>query len=133
MSHTFKLRVYYCDTDQMGVVYYANYIKWFEMARTELIRDAGWSYFDCEEQGYFLPVVEATCKYHRSAKYDDQISIKTTVDTSSRVKVHFSHVVYNQQGEKLATGAVTLGCLSLEGKILAVPLKLRELCSVFAS
>ena len=131
MPHHFQLRVYYCDTDQMGVVYYANYIKWFEMARTELLRDAGWSYFDCEEQGYFLPVAEASCKYHRSAKYDDQITIATTVDTTSRVKIRFAHTVYNQRDEKLATGAVTLGCLSLKGKVLAAPDKLREICKVY--
>lgn len=133
MPHEFQLRVYYCDTDQMGVVYYANYIKWFEMARTELLRDAGWSYFDCEEAGYFLPVANVDCKYQRSAKYDDQITIATTVDTKSRTKVKFAHTVYNQRGEKLASGNVTLGCLSLEGKVLAVPEKLRDLCGIYAA
>ncbi len=131
MLHEFTLRVYYCDTDQMGIVYYANYIKWFEMARTELLRDAGWSYFNCEEDGYLLPVVSADCKYHKSAKYDDLIKICTQVDVHSRTKIKFSHTVYNQNDEKLATGNVVLGCLSLQGKILAVPDKLRDLCRIY--
>ena len=62
----------------MGVVYYANYLVWFEVGRTDLLRDAGWSYRDMETDGYALPVIEAHCTYRAPAKYDDDLEVRTT-------------------------------------------------------
>ena len=64
------VRVRYAETDQMGVVYYANYFVWFEIGRTELLRTLGWTYREMEASGYALPVITASCEYHRPARYD---------------------------------------------------------------
>jgi acyl-CoA thioester hydrolase len=78
MSVTTELRVRYAETDQMGVVYYANYLVWFEIGRVEVLRSLGFSYRQLEqEHGCILPVIEATCRYRASARYDDQILIES--------------------------------------------------------
>ena len=71
-----RLRVRYAETDQMGVVYYANYLVWFEVGRTDLLRESGWNYREMETEGFGLPVIEAHCIYRESAKYDDEIEIR---------------------------------------------------------
>jgi acyl-CoA thioester hydrolase len=77
MPVTTEVRVRYAETDQMGVVYYANYLIWFEIGRVELLRALGFSYKQLEaEHGCILPVIEATCRYRASARYDDQILIE---------------------------------------------------------
>ena len=77
-------RVLYGDTDSMGVAYYANYLRWFEIGRTELFRRVGSTYRLLEEQGCFLPVYEAYCRYHNPARYDDIIRIETTFSFAER-------------------------------------------------
>jgi acyl-CoA thioester hydrolase len=78
MSVTTEVRVRYAETDQMNVVYYANYLVWFEVGRVELLRKLGFSYRQLEEEhGCILPVIEATCRYRSPARYDDQILIET--------------------------------------------------------
>ena len=73
-----RVRVRYAETDQMGIVYYANYLVWFEVGRTDLLRLTGWTYREMEADGYALPVVEAHCEYRQSARYDDDLDIMTT-------------------------------------------------------
>ena len=70
-----RVRVRYADTDRMGVVYYANYLVWFEVGRTEWLRETGWSYREMEADGIALPVIEAQCEYRQPARYDDEIEI----------------------------------------------------------
>jgi acyl-CoA thioester hydrolase len=78
MPVTTQIRVRYAETDQMGVVYYANYLVWFEVGRVELLRALGFSYRQLEaDHGCILPVIEATCRYRASARYDDEILIET--------------------------------------------------------
>ena len=78
MSVTTEVRVRYAETDQMGIVYYANYLVWFEVGRVELLRALGFSYSVLEtEHECILPVVEATCRYRSPARYDDRILIET--------------------------------------------------------
>jgi acyl-CoA thioester hydrolase len=78
MSVTTEIRVRYAETDQMNIVYYANYLVWFEVGRVELLRKLGFSYRQLEEEhGCILPVIEATCRYRSPARYDDQILIET--------------------------------------------------------
>ena len=77
----------YADTDKMGVAYYANYFVWFEVGRTDLLRSSGWSYRDMELDGVALPVIEARCAYLRSAKYDDELEIRTRADLLSPIRV----------------------------------------------
>ena len=76
-SSVSTLRVRYAETDKMGVVYYANYLVWFEVARADLLRSLGWSYREMEIAGISLPVIEAHCQYLRPARYDDEIDVKT--------------------------------------------------------
>ena len=80
--HRTQIRVTYGDTDAMGVVYYANYLRWFEVARTEMMRHFGIAYKAMEAEGVFLPVAEVFWKYHRSAKYDDLLIVETRIPTS---------------------------------------------------
>lgn len=84
-----KIRVRYEETDQMGVVYHANYLTWFEIGRTELIRELGYPYRMIEEKGLLLPVVEAEMKFRMPARYDDLISIYTRVASHSNVRLEF--------------------------------------------
>ena len=76
---TSTVRVRYAETDKMGVVYYANYFVWFEVARTDWLRAHGWTYRAMEDEGVFLPVIEADCTYRRPARYDDEIDVRAEV------------------------------------------------------
>jgi acyl-CoA thioester hydrolase len=82
-------RVTYAETDQMGFVYYANYLVYFEIGRTEYIRSSGMSYKQLEDLGYMLPVLEASCKYHKPAKYDDILTIRTKVTDFKGIRLVF--------------------------------------------
>jgi len=88
-----RIRVRYAETDKMGVVYYANYLVWFEVGRTDLLRGSGWSYREMEVEGFSLPVIEAQCSYRQSARYDDDLDIRTTGTLLSRVRVRFNYEV----------------------------------------
>ena len=83
------LRVRYAETDKMGVVYYANYLVWFEVGRADLLRSLGWSYREMEAAGISLPVIEAHCQYLRPARYDDEIEVKTEGRMLSPVRMEF--------------------------------------------
>ena len=72
-THSSRLRVRYAETDQMGVVYYANYLVWFEVGRTDWLRATGWTYRAMEQDGVSLPVIEAHAEYRRAARYDDEL------------------------------------------------------------
>ena len=98
-------RVYYADTDHGGVVYYSNYLKWFEIGRTEILRQSGFDYNDFEKQGIIAPVVEVKCNYKEPAKYNDTIIIKTTIENmgNSSVKFHYE-IIRKQDNILLAEG-----------------------------
>lgn len=105
------LRVQYHETDQMGVVHHSNYIKWFEVGRTEMIRRAGISYAEMEELGLLLPVVDVSVKYRQPARYDDQVHIYTRISKLSPVVMEFSYEVRlageNRESEDLLATGVT--------------------------
>jgi acyl-CoA thioester hydrolase len=103
------IRVRYAETDQMGVVYHANYFPYFESARTESIRQLGFTYADMERMGVIMPVVDVHCRYLRPARYDDLLTIRTIVkELPVHHKIEFHHEVYNETEELLATGKITL-------------------------
>jgi len=107
MSTIFEttLRVRYAETDQMAVVYYANYINWFEVGRTEMLRQMGLTYREMEEDGMVLPVVEVKCRYKHPARYDDEITIRTWVVHMRRSLLRFQYeVVRKSDGRLLAEG-----------------------------
>ena len=116
-----ELRVRYAETDAMGVVYYANYLVWFELGRTEWIRAHGVSYRALEEQGVLLPVTHASCDYRQSARYDDLIRIETTVARLTRASVAFSYRIIRAAPAPellLAEGRSEHVFLSREGRIV---------------
>ena len=125
-----RVRVRYAETDQMGVVYYANYLVWFEIGRTDLLRQNGWSYREMEVDGYSLPVIDAQCAYKASAKYDDEIEVRTSGGMVSPVRVKFSYeVVRAADRTVLATGSTVHATLDREGKPCRLPERVRALFS----
>lgn len=101
-------RVLYKDTDRAGVVYYANYLIWFEMGRAEYMRSAGYSYHELEKKHYVMPVVESFCKYHAPAFYDDLIEIETQITDIDKLKIKFYYHIFRQSDKKLLAEGYTL-------------------------
>jgi acyl-CoA thioester hydrolase len=104
-----RLRVRYAETDQMGVVYHANYLVWMEMGRTELCRSMGVRYRDMEENdGILLTVAEISCRYLYPARYDDEVSVHTTITQATPRLVRFGYQMTSiESGKALGTGATT--------------------------
>jgi acyl-CoA thioester hydrolase, YbgC/YbaW family len=99
------VRVIYADTDAMGVVYHTNYIKWFEVGRTELLRSLGYPYARMEEEGLMLPVAECSCKYRMPAVYDDLLEITARIHELKGATVFIEYEIRRKEtGELLATG-----------------------------
>ena len=125
--HRIETRVTYAETDAMGIVYYANYLRWFEMGRTELMRAAGIAYKEIEDQGVYLPASEVFCKYHVSAKYDDIIIIETSIEFLKRASMQFAYRLRRKaDGVDLVTGWTLHAFTDREGKIVRVPASLKE-------
>jgi acyl-CoA thioester hydrolase len=125
-----RIRVRYADTDKMGVVYYANYFIWFEVGRTDLLRETGWSYREMETEGFSLPVIEARCAYRAPARYDDEVEIRTTAMLVSPVRVQFIYEVLRTEDRTvLATGVTVHATLDRRGRPSRLPERVR---SVFA-
>ena len=99
-EHTYKMRVQYHETDQMGVVHHSNYIRWFENGRTEMIREVGISYRKMEDLGLLLPVIDVQVRYHRPARYDDLIILRTKLVKLSPAVMEFSYEVYKDGDEE---------------------------------
>jgi acyl-CoA thioester hydrolase len=115
------IRVIYGDTDQMGVVYYANYLRYFEAGRNEFLRAHGLVYRDFEtEHQVFLPVVEAQVSYKQPARYDDLLSVFTGLPKVGKASVRFEYRVL-RGAELLATGHTVHACVSKAGQVVALP------------
>jgi acyl-CoA thioester hydrolase len=126
-SSTSTLRVRYAETDKMGVVYYANYFVWFEVARTDLLRALGWSYREMEAAGVSLPVIEAHCEYLRPARYDDELDIRTEGRLLSPVRLEFVYQVRLRADESVAaTGRTVHASLDASGRPCRLPERIRE-------
>jgi acyl-CoA thioester hydrolase len=119
-SHEITFRVRYAETDRMGLLHHANYIVYFEMGRTEFLRQKGISYRDIEDSGHLLVVVEVGCKFKRPAYYDDLLTLRTTLERVTHVKVVHRYEVF-RDGLLLAEGHSTLACVDREGKPQALP------------
>ena len=103
-----KVRVRYAETDQMGFVYYGVYAQYYEVGRVELLRSLGLSYSKIEDLGYFLPVVNLVVNYKKSAFYDNEINIQTTIKEIPRSKITFFYEIFNEANELLNEGSTTL-------------------------
>jgi acyl-CoA thioester hydrolase len=122
------VRVRYADTDQMGVVYYANYLVWFEIGRTEWLRDTGSNYREMEQAGISLPVIEAHCEYRQPARYDDEIEIRTTALAVTAVRLRFDYRAVRTTGDLLvAEGYTVHAAIGPSGRPCRLPLRVREL------
>lgn len=121
------LRVRYAETDRMGVVYYANYFVWFEVARADLLRRLGWTYREMEESGVLLPVISAQCDYRRSTRYDDEIRVHTEGRVTSPVRMEFTYEVFVQgQADAVATGHTVHAAVDWDGRPCRLPDRVRE-------
>jgi acyl-CoA thioester hydrolase len=127
---TSSLRVRYAETDQMGVVYYANYFVWFEVGRTDLLRSLGGTYRDLEAGGIFLPVIEAACTYAQPSRYDDELEIRTDGRLLSPVRVEFTYeVVRRSDGVTTATGRTVHAAIDRTGRPCRLPAAVRDALS----
>lgn len=122
-----RVRVRYAETDKMGVAYYANYFVWFEVARADLLRGLGWSYREMEDEGVSLPVIEAHCQYHRSAKYDDELDVRAEGRMLSPVRMEFTYQVVRTQDQAVAASGRTVhAALDRAGKPCRLPERIRQ-------
>ncbi|MGE5361976.1 MAG: acyl-CoA thioesterase [Bacteroidales bacterium] len=122
------LRVRYAETDQMGVVYYANYLVWFEVGRTDWLRQAGFTYRELEQSGIVLPVVEVRSEYRQPARYDDNLEIRTRGTLLSGVRVRFDYeVVREQNGAVAACGHTVHASIDPTGRPARLPEQVRRL------
>lgn len=117
-----KLRVRYGETDQMGVVYYGNYALYIEQGRTEWLRALGFSYKEMEAQNIHLPVVHFSIDYKHPARYDDLLTVKTTLKKLPSVKIEFYYEIFNESKQLLVTASTDLVFIdSTTGKLRKAP------------
>jgi acyl-CoA thioester hydrolase len=122
-----RLRVRYAETDQMGIVYHANHFVWFEIGRVELLRQLGFSYRDMEaNDGCFIAVVDARCRYKSPARYDDEIIVRTQLKNVRESLVHFGYQLLRVDGALLAEGETTHVVTNSEMKMTPLPGKYLE-------
>ena len=109
-----SIRVRYGETDQMGVVYHGNYASYFEVARTEWLRNLGVTYKEMEENGTMLPVISLSFKFLKSAMYDDLLTISVSLRKKPMVKIEFDYEIINQNKEKISTGNSVLAFVDMK-------------------
>jgi acyl-CoA thioester hydrolase len=120
--------VRYAETDQMRVAYHANFFVWFEVGRTDLLRQIGWSYREMEQAGFQLPVIEAQCRFLRPARYDDEIEIRTVGRLVSAVRVQFEYEAVRVADEVVAaTGQTLHAAVTPAGRPCRLPDRVRDL------
>lgn len=121
------MRVRYGETDKMGIVYYGNYATYLEQGRTEWLRDIGFSYKWMEDNGIHLPVVELSVKYKAPARYDDVLTVTTTLKKIPTYSIEFTYEIHNQEGQLLITGETSLVFVnSITNKLQRAPNYLLE-------
>jgi acyl-CoA thioester hydrolase len=122
------IRVRYAETDQMGVVYHANYLIWCEIGRTDFIRSRGMSYADMERQGFLLAVTDVTMRLHASARYDDLMRVTTRLAAVRSRAVEFAYeIARSDTGASIASVATTLVSVSPGGRPVTLPAEIRAL------
>ena len=123
-----RFRARYSETDKMGVIYYANYLVWMEMGRTDYCKSVGFDYRDMELDGANMAVAEATCRYITPARYDDAILVRTQVERLNRRLITFRYVISNEQsGTVLAEGRTVHIAVGKDGKSIFIPTRYLDL------
>ncbi|MCC7211805.1 MAG: acyl-CoA thioesterase [Candidatus Brocadia sp.] len=126
--HEIKTRVRYQETDQMGIVYYANFFVYFEMGRTEYLRNLGLPYSMLEKEHIYFPVTEAHCRFRSPALYDDILVIHTWISELKHATLEFSHnVIRDGDNTLIVEGVTKLACLNANRKPARIPDKLKRL------
>jgi acyl-CoA thioester hydrolase len=127
----YEYRVTYADTDRMGISYYANYLKWFESARTEYFRALGFPYVECEKKGLFLPVIEAHLKYHAPSTYDDVLVIRTSVAQLRKSSIRFEYHIFNKvTHRRLVSGYTVLAFVDKTFQLTYVPEEIEKVVTI---
>ena len=127
-----KLFVRYAETDKLGIVYYANYLVWFEAARSDFLRNIGLPYSKIEKMGIFLPVVEAYCKYKAPAYYEDEIIIETSLVFIKNASMKIGYKVIREKDKKLLAEGYTIhSAINNNGKIIRIPLNIKSILQEF--
>ena len=122
ICHDTKYRVCYADTDRMGIMYYGNYPRLYEIGRTDFIREIWKSYREVEDNGIILPVRMLHSVYHKPAIYDECLTIRTIIKEIPKVKLTFYSQIYNEKGELINEGEVVLGFMNAKtGRICRIP------------
>jgi len=124
--HVSQVRVRYAETDQMGVAYYANYLVWFEVARTDWLRAAGLTYRRLEEDGLFLPVIDAQCRYRAPARYDDTLDVRAVARLVSPARLAFEYDITGPGGA-VASGTTVHAFTDSRGRPRRVPATIKDL------
>ena len=125
VSGEIAIRVRYAETDRMGLLHHANYLVYFEQGRTELLRAQGLAYKDLEDQGYFLVLTRLQVRYRRPARYDELLTLRTTVTRTSMVKIEHRYELL-RDGVVLTEAETTLGCVDRNGQVQVLPELLRD-------
>lgn len=125
---THRLRVLYGDTDAAGIVYHANYLRFFEAARGEFLRQAGMSYAAIEREGYVWPVVESWLRHRHPARYDEELDIGVAVDSVGAASATLVYEV-RSGGRLLCEGRTRLACTRRDGGVARIPPRIREMLS----
>ena len=127
-TSTSVVRVRYAETDKMGVVYYAHYLVWFEIGRTEWLRETGWTYRAMEDDGFGLPVIEAHCEYKASARYDDELAIRTSARLVTPIRLAFEYTVVRRGDDAtIATGHTVHAAVDRSGRPVRLPARVKDL------
>ncbi|MGA8180069.1 MAG: thioesterase family protein [Desulfobacterales bacterium] len=127
-KHKTTCRVRYVDTDKMGFVYHANYLRWFEIGRSEMLRSMGVSYKSLESKGFYLPLSEMYCKFNAPSQYDDILLIETSFDNRYRAGMKFDYQIFSEDGDKLlASGYTRHACVNVGGHVVRPPKFLLDL------
>jgi acyl-CoA thioester hydrolase len=119
--HSLSVKIYYADTDCGGVVYYANYLKYMEQGRTELMRDLGIDLALLHERGILFAVTDIHLKYRAPARYNDTVTVESRLVDTSSILLTFENTLTNQAGTLLVKGETRLACISREGKAVRIP------------
>lgn len=125
--HRTSIRVRYKDTDRMGVVYYGNYLTFFEVGRAELMRELGFPYSRMEALGYSLVVVEAAAKYHGNVGYDSLVTVQTAVTQLKKATIRFNYKVVSEDEKLLVSGHTLHACVQPNQKPTRIPDEIKRI------
>ena len=126
-QHETQIRVRYSETDAMGFLHHANYFSYFEVGRTELFRAQGGDYRAMEEGGLYLVVAKLDCRYRQPARYDDLLTLRTTIRAATAAKLDHEYQIF-RDGQLLCTAHSTLACVDRNGQLRRMPAELLRMC-----